>query len=407
MKTKRYLIKLFVLLLFFLPAAMSTYAQGSLEVHLPFDYIELPGDEIDPSGDVWVCRVLSNQGVSRSTIESALSTALADPEISAIITSIELTEWEQNMEGEISITFSSNISGEERGVTLVCGVNEYPLTQDCLGSPVYTLTVNKSVIAKGERIVLTLSGSVDYAKYAIYKDGLQEGFPEVGTGGAMTFVAEGEGVYTCRSIEPTEVQMNGICTVSLYPFYESTHSSSNTTINYSLSPDGETITVPFVPNPNSPVTLSQLSNILSSYSSGSCSVWTSTMKISYNSSLQVLSVTAAPNLSNTDIVNNTYFKTNSSSTTLVFTQSVGGELLSFPCHYSTDSQTGSGSLVLEGSQYLVGYYLSRDGVAVGDTVVGTGGAISLPLPQSSGSSPRGKYSITATSQGHTLTLGGI
>ena len=426
MKTKyllRRLLGLFVALLLCHPLLFShidclattkatmQLSMSTIEVQLPFDYIELHGDEINPNGDVWVCRVMSNQGVNRSTIESYIDNALSDADISSIISSIELGEWSQNVEGEITITFTANTTGEERELTLICGSSSYPLTQGCMTSPIYTLTVNKSTIAKGERITLTLSGSVDYAKYTLYKDGIQYGYPKIGSGSAITFTAYGEGVYTCRSTEPAEVEMSGTRTVSLYTFYSRTHTSSSVT-TYSLSPNGETLTLPFTPSPNNATYRSQLSSILTAYNAGNSAVWNTHMKLTYNASNNTLVVTTAPNLSDTTITNNTYFKIGSSGNTLTFTQSGGGMLLSFPYHYSFDNQAERGSIVLEGSQYLVSYHLTNGGRVVGDGVLGTGGAISIPLPalvQGSSSSPsiRGKYNIIATYQGDTISIGGI
>lgn len=396
-----------VLAVFLLSFFGASYAQGTPQVDLPLDAIELPDDEIDPSGDTWLCSVISYQGVTRATIESAIAAALEDEDVAAIISSIELTEWDQNTEGVLSITFTANTTGDDRAVTIVCGYNSYPLTQGCMQSPVYTLTAAKTTVAKGERITFTLSGSVDYAKYALFKNNIQCGFPQIGTGGTMTFAGEGDGTYTCRSTEPAEVQMNGSIAVSLYLFYSKLHTSSATATTHALSPDGETIIVPFVPFRTTSTYLNQLAAILSTYTSGGSAVWNPSMKITYNSQTQQLTLTAAPNLSSNAIINNTWFKTNSTSSLLTFTQSAGGKLNSYPCHYTPPSGTGSGALVLDGSQYLVRYCITRDGVPVGDTVVGTGGAITLPLPSGTGATARGKFSVAAEYYGQRLTMGGV
>ena len=192
MKAKFFIISIFSIVLFFM-TAHSSYAQGSLELYLPIDYIELPGNEIEPSGDVWECNILSNQGVTRATIEAAITNALDDPDISAFISAMELTSWEQNIEGEISITFTANTTGDVREITIFCGSNEYPLSQSFIGSPLYSLSANKQTIAKGESVIFTLSGSVDYAKYILLKGGVQYGYPVPGSGNAITFSAEGDG----------------------------------------------------------------------------------------------------------------------------------------------------------------------------------------------------------------------
>lgn len=381
----------------------NAYSQGSAVVYLPIDYIEFPSSIILPNGDEWVCNISSNSGVTLSNINNAIAQAMEDNLVSEIISSMEVIEWSWNIEGSIRITFNPNTSGECREITFMCGNNDYPLTQNFISSPTFSLSSNKTILAKGESAILTLSGSVNYAKYALYRNNtMVPGSLIIGSGQQITFKVSEPGEYTCRSIEPTEIVMNGSVTLSNYTFYNGLHHSSLGN-RYNLSPNGQTLTIPFTPSSSNTSYINQLNSILSTYSSGGSTLWKPSMKISYFSG--TLTVVAAPNLSDSTIINNTFFKTNNADSLLIFTQNGRGKLLSYNCHYEKDNG-GNGNLILDSSQYLVEYYLIKEGVGVSDTIQGTGEGIIIPLTTQD-ENLKGKYSLIASYQGEKENINGF
>ena len=366
-------------------------------IFIPTDWISLSGD-VYISGRGEVVEVpfgYYSGGVSADVLVEQIELAIADAALEDVITDVSVDYTMPLLEGSIYLTFAINLSEDERQVEVSASSGDATIIQPLAESAVYNLTGGTSPIWHGQEFTLRISSSDTFAFYCIKRisGGITTYGPsQQGTGSQLQFKDSRDGTYKAVSNFPVEVAMNGTVNISYLPFYGLTHSF--TTASYTVSPDGEKITVPFTPS--SSANMTQLATIIAAYNGGQSLEWDDRMQLSYaNNTLTLL---AAPNLGNTAIANNTWFK-NGSSATLTFSQQGGGSLLQQAVTFSGGGMT----MTLAGTQPLVTYSLiSSNGIAIA-SVTGTGEPATFTIPANA---PAGTYTIVASYRDESLAMDG-
>jgi RHS repeat-associated protein len=363
------------------------------EVQTSIDYFSTSGEiPVVPAGeDVEIEFGFYNGGPSASTLRALVLQAVENAGCSDVITEIAVTYTYGNYEGKLTLTVAANTEGY-REIDVTASSGSVTLTQDVQGSAVYTLTKTSpstSTIWHGQTVNFRLSGSDDFATYQLCRT--QGNIttcsdPVPGTNSALSFTDTRAGTYTAQSDYPSLVEMNGSVAVSYLAFYGYSHTFS--TASYNLDPNGGTLSVPFTRNTSS--SLSQLTTILSAYSSGQSSEWDGTVQVALGAN--GLTLTWGPNLG-AAIRNCTYF-VNSDGDTLTFFVPSGGEIL------QQDYTLTNNVITLASSQHLVSYSLLAPDGTVASTQTGNGSPLSFTVP----SSPAGTWRIRASYKGQSLLL---
>lgn len=352
-------------------------------IYIPSDWISF-NDDVYISGRGEVVEVPFGYyigGITEDALIEQIEISIADAALEDVITDVSVDYTMPLLEGIIYLTFSRNLTEDDREVGISAVSGGATVYQSPAASYVYTLSSTISSIWHGQEFTIKLNGSDNFAYYDLMRT--VGGSTSVvdsqrGTGNYLLFSVSRDGVYTSQASSPAQVAMNGSVNISYLPFYGLTHSFSTAT--YTVNPNGEKITVPFTPS--SSANLTQLATIIAAYNGGQSVEWDDRMQISYaNNTLTLL---AAPNLGNTATINNTWFK-NGSSAMLTFSQQGGGSLL------QQELTIWNGQLSLSSSQPLVLYELINSNSQTVSTATGTGEAISL-----STTSTPGVYRIKAS-----------
>lgn len=352
-------------------------------IYIPSDWISF-NDDVYISGRGEVVEVPFGYyigGITEDALIEQIEISIADAALEDVITDVSVDYTMPLLEGIIYLTFSRNLTEDDREVGISAVSGGATVYQSPAASYVYTLSSTISSIWHGQEFTIKLNGSDSFAYYDLMRT--VGGSTSVvdsqrGTDNYLLFSESRDGVYTSQASFPAQVAMNGSVNISYLPFYGLTHSFSTAT--YTVNPNGEKITVPFTPS--SSAYLTQLATIIAAYNGGQSVEWDDRMQLSYaNNTLTLL---AAPNLGNNAIANNTWFK-NGSSATLTFSQQGGGSLL------QQELTIWNGQLSLSSSQPLVLYELINSNSQTVSTATGTGEAISL-----STTSTPGVYRIKAS-----------
>jgi YD repeat-containing protein len=378
--------------------------QTTVSIDLNIDYIDVPSQtEISPSGDVLTIHFMSYQGVTASTLEGLITPQLENQGCKGWL-SFEIQNMQENVEGDFVFTFQPNADSQVRSVTFSATNTSFEATQEQERSAVYILSASKSIIAHGEDVSFTLSGSDSFAYYSLDRTigGTTTTLATAqGTGLPLTFniTYAKDGTYSSTANSPVEVAMTGSPAVSFYPFYGYIHSTSLSDNVVTLSKNGEKKTIPFTPNPSS--NISNLSSILSKYNAGNSRCWNKSFQISYSSGYLTVVCPMNTGTSYTStITDSTYFIINSAGSTLIFRQDGGGSLQSYVL--SPVIVSGEKILQLSSSQPLVTYRLYKDGQRYSrDSTIGTGEILRFSYPHTIG-----KYTVKAFYQGDSLVMNG-
>ncbi len=352
-------------------------------IYIPSDWISF-NDDVYISGRGEVVEVPFGYyigGITEDALIEQIEISIAEAALDDVITDVSVDYTMPLLEGIIYLTFSMNLTEDDREVGISAVSGGATVYQSPADSYVYTLSSTISSIWHGQEFTIKLNGSDNFAYYDLMRTvggSTSVVDSEQGTGNYLLFSVSRDGVYTSQASSPAQVAMNGSVNISYLPFYGLTHSFSTAT--YTVNPNGEKITVPFTPS--SSANLTQLATIIAAYNGGQSVEWDDRMQISYaNNTLTLL---AAPNLGNTATINNTWFK-NGSSAMLTFSQQGGGSLL------QQELTIWNGQLSLSSSQPLVLYELINSNSQTVSTATGTGEAISL-----STTSTPGVYRIKAS-----------
>ena len=363
-------------------------------IFIPSDWISF-NDDVYISGRGEVVEVPFGYyigGITEDALIEQIEIAISDAGLEDVITDVSVDYTMPLLEGIVYLTFSMNQDTEDREVYIYASSGGATVYQSPAASDVYTLSCAISSIWHGQKFTIRLNGSDGFAWYSLIRTaGGSSSVADCkkGSGNALLFPETRDGVYTARADTPAQVAMSGSVTISYLPFYNYSHSFS--TASYTVSPNGEKITVPFTPAASADLT--QLATIISAYNGGQSKEWNNRMQLSYAGG--VLTMLAAPNLSDTTAVNNTWFK-NSSSATLTFTQQGGGALL----QQSITLSNGGHTPTLASSQPFVSYSLINcDGEAI-TTVTGTGDPIVFSLPTGA----VGTYTVQASYAGSSIAM---
>ena len=404
-------------------AALSFFPQTLLaqeqapEIVLSVDYVEqdqvIP---VSPDGGTATLHIISYGGIPEETLLSNIWSSLEALSITWI-TNVYLTNKEGIYEADLNFDISSNFTDRARELIVSASNGSSTITQEIHTPNVYTLlpNVNPVYLLHGGKNALILSSSDGFASYRLLKDtannvtltvaevnGKSEGNRQ------LKFIINSPGSYRCIVYYPTQVQMNGTKTVEWHPFYNTSRSCSLSPNPYTFPKDGGSVS--FTYN----VTSSQdsiLQRIVNFYNSGNCSVWDTTMVISYTrlSSSQVrMAVEAGPNLKRSQvypplpntITNNTYFK-NSAGDEISFTQAADGEIKAYSVSFPGDLGSVPPYLILDSTQHRVWYALFKDGAQYGPSRMGHGDTLHLTIPADSG-----KFTVIASYGGITKTMNG-
>lgn len=413
----------FILLLIasciFLPNSLMAQTE-QVEIDLGIDYIQ-PNQEIEISseGETAVIHITSYGGFNEANLISNIENQISDLGIDWI-TDVFLTNKEGIYEADLNLVFGPNSGYNEREVTLVAANTTALITQGINMPNVYNLLPNISSIylLHGGKNALTLSGSDGFASYRLLKDtannvtltvadvnGKSEGNRQ------LKFIINSPGSYRCIAYYPTEVQMNGTRNVDWHYFYDSQRACSLSPNPYTFSKDGGRVSFSYA------VTAQQdsiLQRIVNFYNSGNCTIWDTTMVLSYTRNPQTantvtMTVEAGPNLKKVQvyppqpntITNNTYFKTTPSGNEIVFTQPADGEIKAYSVYFPGNLGSVPPYLILDSTQHRVRYALFKDGNQYGPSRTGHGDSLHLAIPADSG-----KFTIMATYGGKTRAMKG-
>ena len=366
-------------------------------IYIPSDWISF-NDDVYISGRGEVVEVPFGYyigGITEGVLIELIEISIADAALEDVITDVSVDYTMPLLEGIIYLTFSMNLTEDDREVGISAVSGGATVYQSPAASYVYTLSSTISSIWHGQKFTIKLNGSDSFAYYDLMRT--VGGSTSVvdskqGTGNNLLFSESRDGVYTSQASSPAQVAMNGSVNISYLPFYGYLHAFS--TAAYTVNPNGEKITVPFTPS--SSANLTQLATIIAAYNGGQSLEWDDRMQLSYaNNTLTLL---AAPNLGNTATINNTWFK-NGSSAMLTFNQQGGGSLLQQAVTFSSGGMT----MTLAGTQPLVTYSLiSSNGITIA-SVTGTGEPATFTIPANA---PAGTYTIVASYRDESLAMDG-
>ena len=391
-------------------------AEQTPEIVLSVDYIE-PDREIAVSsaGGTATLHIISYGGIPEETLLGNINNTLAELSINWV-TNVYLTNKEGQYEADLNFDLSSNDSDHTRELIVSATNGSSRIIQEMVSPNIYTLlpNVTEMYLLHGGENALILSSSDSFASYRLLKDSLDYTITVADVQGKsegnrqLKFIIDSPGTYYCIAYYPVEVQMNGTRRVSWHYFYDTPRSCSLSPNPYSLSKDGGSISFTYNVSAEQD---SLLQRITEFYNSGNCTIWDTTMNISYTrlSSSQVrMTVESGPNLRRAQvypplpntITNNTYFK-NSSGEEIAFTQPAGGRINAYNVSSPEDADSVPPYLILEGTQPRVHYALLKDGQQWGPSRRGHGDTLHLSIPADSG-----KFTVMATYGGERVAMKG-
>ena len=414
-----------ITILLLLLAAISIFPQTlwaqeqTPEIVLSVDYVEQDLEiPVSPNGGTATLHIISYGGIPEETLLSNIQSSLEALSINWI-TNVYLTNKEGIYEADLNFDFSSNNTDQARELIVSASNGSSLITQDIHLPNVYNLlpNVNPVRLLHGGTNALILSLSDGFASYRLLKDSLNYTKTIADVNGKsegnrqLKFIINSLGTYYCIAYYPTEVQMNGTKTVEWHPFYDTTRSCSLSPIPYTFSKDGGSVSFTYaVPAQQDSI----LQRIIDFYNSGNCSVWDTTMVISYTRSPQTvntvtMTVEAGPNLKEVQvyppqpntITNNTYFKTAPSGDDIVFTQPAAGEIKAYSVSFPGNPGTVPPYLILDSTQHRVRYVLFKDGTQYGPSRTGHGDSLHLTIPADSG-----KFTVMAFYGGENKAMKG-
>lgn len=397
--------------LLLLLAAASFFPQDLLaqeqtpEIILSVDYVEQDMEiPVSPDGGTATLHIVSYGGIPEETLLNNIQNSLEALSISWI-SNVYLTNKEGIYEADLNFDFSSNNTDQARELIVSASNGSSLITQDIHLPNVYNLlpNVNPVRLLHGGTNALILSSSDGFASYRLLKDSLNYTITIADVNGKsegnrqLKFIINSPGTYYCIAYYPTEVQMNGTKTVDWHLFYSDTRNCSLNPNPYTFSKDGGKVT--FTYNVSSAQD-SILQRIVNFYNSGNCTIWDTTMNLSYTrlSSAQVrITVEAGPNLKKVQvyppqpntITNNTFFK-NSAGNELVFTQPAGGEIKAYNVSFPGNMGSVPPYLILDSTQCKVRYAIFKNGEQYGPARMGNGDSLHLSVPADSG-----KFTVVA------------
>ena len=375
------------------------------EIVLSVDYVEQDLEiPVSPDGGIATLHIVSYGGIPEETLLSNIQSSLEALSISWI-TNVYLTNKEGIYEADLNFDISSNFTDQARELIVSASNGSSTITQDLHTPNVYNLlpNVNTVRLLHGGTNALILSSSDGFASYRLLKDSLNYTITVADVNGKsegnrqLKFIINSPGTYYCIAYYPTEVQMNGTKTVDWHLFYSDTRNCSLNPNPYTFSKDGGKVT--FTYNVSSAQD-SILQRIVNFYNSGNCTIWDTTMNLSYTrlSSAQVrITVEAGPNLKKVQVYppqpntisNNTFFK-NSAGNELVFTQPAGGEIKAYNVSFPGNMGSVPPYLILDSTQCKVRYAIFKNGEQYGPARMGHGDSLHLSVPADSG-----KFTVVA------------
>lgn len=380
-----------LLCMLFVSVNGSLLLSQEVTISLNVDYIVSGTCTVSPNGGSVTIGFMVNGGMPGSDVVlQNLQTQLTENAIEDWFTALSISEFDR-YEGAINLTFSANLSkGEARSLTVTASSGEYVITQNALESAVYRVTPAQLSLFYGQSKAVYLSGSDSFATYRFLNDDTGSALTSSiqGTGRAISAMINTICTVSAVSDYPTEVDMEGTCSVTRNPFYSKRISTGFTT-PYALNKNGDVVNQAFTISSADSTTLKE---IIAFYNSGNSSIWNFAMQLHYSNNR--LTISAPPNFSGVSVINNTYFK-NSSGEDIVFSQAPGGELLQYEI-------AANQTITLNGSQFGVKYSLLRNDCDTIEQKTGNGTALDFIKPYISG-----RYSIIATYQGHIKTMKGI
>lgn len=400
-----------ITILLLLLAAISIFPQTlwaqeqTPEIVLSVDYVEQDLEiPVSPDGGTATLHIVSYGGIPEETLLSNIQSSLEALSISWI-TNVYLTNKEGIYEADLNFDISSNFTDQARELIVSASNGSSTITQDLHTPNVYNLlpNVNTVRLLHGGTNALILSSSDGFASYRLLKDSLNYTITVADVNGKsegnrqLKFIINSPGTYYCIAYYPTEVQMNGTKTVDWHLFYSDTRNCSLNPNPYTFSKDGGKVT--FTYNVSSAQD-SILQRIVNFYNSGNCTIWDTTMNLSYTrlSSTQVrITVEAGPNLKKVQVYppqpntlsNNTFFK-NSAGNELVFTQPAGGEIKAYNVSFPGNMGSVPPYLILDSTQCKVRYAIFKNGEQYGPARMGHGDSLHLSVPADSG-----KFTVVA------------
>ena len=375
------------------------------EIVLSVDYVEQDLEiPVSPDGGTATLHIVSYGGIPEETLLSNIQSSLEALSISWI-TNVYLTNKEGIYEADLNFDISSNFTDQARELIVSASNGSSTITQDLHTPNVYNLlpNVNTVRLLHGGTNALILSSSDGFASYRLLKDSLNYTITVADVNGKsegnrqLKFIINSPGTYYCIAYYPTEVQMNETKTVDWHLFYSDTRNCSLNPNPYTFSKDGGKVT--FTYNVSSAQD-SILQRIVNFYNSGNCTIWDTTMNLSYTrlSSTQVrITVEAGPNLKKVQVYppqpntlsNNTFFK-NSAGNELVFTQPAGGEIKAYNVSFPGNMGSVPPYLILDSTQCKVRYAIFKNGEQYGPARMGNGDSLHLSVPADSG-----KFTVVA------------
>ncbi|MBO7562937.1 MAG: metallopeptidase family protein [Bacteroidales bacterium] len=400
-----------ITILLLLLAAISIFPQTlwaqeqTPEIVLSVDYVEQDLEiPVSPDGGTATLHIVSYGGIPEETLLSNIQSSLEALSISWI-TNVYLTNKEGIYEADLNFDISSNFTDQARELIVSASNGSSTITQGLHTPNVYNLlpNVNTVRLLHGGTNALILSSSDGFASYRLLKDSLNYTITVADVNGKsegnrqLKFIINSPGTYYCIAYYPTEVQMNGTKTVDWHLFYSDTRNCSLNPNPYTFSKDGGKVT--FTYNVSSAQD-SILQRIVNFYNSGNCTIWDTTMNLSYNrlSSTQVrITVEAGPNLKKVQVYppqpntisNNTFFK-NFAGNELVFTQPAGGEIKAYNVSFPGNMGSVPPYLILDSTQCKVRYAIFKNGEQYGPARMGHGDSLHLSVPADSG-----KFTVVA------------
>lgn len=383
-------------------------AQGQTpEIVLSVDNVESDLEiPVSPDGGTATLHIVSYGGIPEQTLLSNIQSSLETLSISWI-TSVYLTNREGIYEADLNFDISPNFTEQARELIVSASNGSSTITQDIHTPGVYNLLpdVNTVYLLHGGKNALILSSSDGFASYRLLKDSANYTITVADVNGksegdrSLKFIINSPGTYYCIAYYPTEVQMNGTKNVDWHPFYDTTRNCSLSPNPYTFSRDGGKVSFTYNVASSQDSILQRIVNL---YNSGDCTVWDTTMVISYTRNPQTantvtMTVEAGPNfpipIEQTSpyapsflyrtIENNTYLK-NGSGNEIVFTQPSGGQLKAYSVSFPENLGTVPPYLILDSTQHRVRYALFKDGVQYGPSRTGHGDSLHLAIPADSG-----------------------
>ena len=401
-------------------------AQGQTpELFLSVDYVEANLEiPVSPDGGTATLHIISYGGIPEETLLSNIQSSLEALSI-YWITNVYLTNREGMYEADLNFDIAENLTYEARSLIVSASNGSSTITQGIHTPNVYNLLPNANPVylLHGGKNALILSSSDGFASYRLLKDSANYTITVADVNGKsegnrqLKFTINSPGTYYCIAYYPAEVQMNGVRNVAWHHFYDSQRNCSLNPNPHTFSKDGGKVSFTYNVSAQQDSILQRIVNF---YNSGECTVWDSSMVISYTRNPQTanivtMTVEAGPNLPvpiektspyapsflYKTIENNTFFKTGPSGSEIVFTQPSYGEIKRFSISFPDDQGAVPPYIILDSTQHRVRYALFRDGVQYGPARTGHGDSLHLSIPADSG-----KFTVVAFYAGQSKRMKG-